>query len=276
MEDFHNHLHAPTSDQLRNYTPLKSNLNLKLGIKKTIFLTLVPFLIAIISISVYLHNSKRFVENGLAGSIAKKAEQSPTTEVSLQITITPSPQPSNNSIPENWLLKKSSTCGITLGLPPVEEPYVIPRDPNTKPSATDDEGNIWMYEDIEADFFMFDRLVRAIFKDPQDPGSGYVSSAVEFYCSRNTAETDVASLENQLSENLRQNFSVVKIKESIDDVIWNRPAKLIKFSGGSFGEERYILYATQNYSYIIRSFGSTTNKDINDVRDFILNTAQFE
>lgn len=276
MEDFHNHLHAPTSDQLRNYTPLKSNLNLKLGIKKTVFLILIPFLMAIISISVYLYNSKRFVENGLAGSTAKKEEEIVTPEVTYQMTPTPSSEPLNNSIPENWLLKKSSTCGITLGLPPVEEPYVIPRDPNTKPSATDDEGNIWMYEDIEADFFMFDRLVRAIFKDPQEPGSGYVSSAVEFYCSRNSAENDVASLENQLSENLRQNFSVVKIKESIDDVLWNRPAKLIKFSGGSFGEERYILYATQNYSYIIRSFGSTTNKDINDVRDFILNTVQFE
>lgn len=274
MEEFYKHLNENKAPEL-NFTPLSGDFIKKSRLKKILLFTIIPFIFAGVAISIYLFNLNRFTEKGETGSIYKKAVEAKKINENTAVSPTPTLSPTPGVIPSNWTVKKSNTCEITMAIPPAEYPYIIPRDPNTMPSATDDEGKFWIYEDLESDFFMFNRLNRAIFKDPQNPGAVYVSSAVEVYCMPNEKSLGVNDIEKQISESLISNYSVVKIKESIDDVFWGRPAKLVKFTGGSFGDERYILYATSKRAYVIRAYGSSNDKDLNDVRDFILNTIKF-
>ena len=273
MEDFFKHTPNYSSSRL-NHTPLPSHLHKKHISKKIFFLSLIPFFFACVSILGYIYLSRSFKEDGLTGGTAQKNNGNLTAKNAVSI---PTPTPTKGIIPPDWLIKKSSSCEMTISMPPAIEPYVIPRDPNTAPSYLDDEGKFWVYEDIETKFFMFNRLNRAIFKDPEAVGVGYVSAAVEVYCMPNDEGYTAETLEKKLIDNLAENFSVVSITESIDDVVWGYKAKLIKFTGGNFGDnkEQFILFATQKRGYIIRATGATQNRDIIDVRSFILNSLVF-
>lgn len=263
--------------EVKNFTPLPARFFKYKAFKKAFFLASIPFVFFGVLVAGYIFLVRNTADLGSTGSTSisqtpKILENQANESNSQGASVTPVAK----SVPTDWLIKKSESCGLKMAIPPAQEPYIVENDPNTLPSSTDDEGKLWIYEDIDAELFTFKRLSRAIFKDPQNLGGGFVSSAVEVYCMPNTNAYTSETLENSLSESLADNLSVVKIKESIDDIVWGYPVKFIRFSGGSFGNERFVLFATKKYGYLIRSYGESTNKDITDVRDFIYNTLQFE
>lgn len=270
MSDHIDHLHHHGVDK-ESFTPLPKHVHNIKKWKRYFFFSLLPLLVVLISAVGYLQYRELSKEKGSIG----------TTSDVIQPTQTPVPsfvyQPKNNtSVPIDWELNKSQTCGISLFTPPAEEPYIIPRDPNTLPSARDEEGNYWIYEEFDAELFMFRHLVRAIFKNPEALGSGYVSSAVEIFCANNESGYTTDSLMKKLETDLDDNFSIVQIKETIDDTRWELPVKIVRFQGGMFGNEQYYLFATQTHIYLIRAYGMSSNIDVTSVRDQIFFNLGFE
>jgi len=179
-------------------------------------------------------------------------------------------------VPADWSNQRAPNCGLTFRIPPAEEPYMIPRDPNTPPSSLDDEGKYWIFEEYPSRLFLFENLIRAIFKNPELPGSGYVSSSVEVMCSMNIGDYTTDSLFVAIQNDLLKNFSVVKMKTSGNANLWDREVKTATFEGGTFGMEQYYIFATPSHIYMIRQIGETTNADISAVATQIFQSIEFE
>lgn len=252
------------------YTPLPDHIHKVRRWKRIVFMSLVPIVIVIVGGLVYMRYQEYLTQKGSIGTISDK----------IPPTSTPIPSVTPNEIitgvPMSWSLKKSQTCGISLSIPPAEEPYIIPKDPNTAPSAADEEGNYWIFEQTDAELFMFKQMARAIFKNPEKPGSGYVSAAVEIYCDENTEGYSTDELMKSLETDLDDNFSVVKVREILDDQKWSLPVKMVRFQGGTFGNEQYYLLATESHIYLVRSYGESVNPDITGIRDQIFLQLRFE
>ncbi len=189
---------------------------------------------------------------------------------------TPTRAIEDGGVGPNWTRQLNTECGTTFFVPPAQEPYLIPRDPNTLPTATDDEGKFWIYEDNQSNLFMFNHLARVIFKNPEIPGSGYVSAAVEVMCAENTERYSTESLFVKIQNDLLQNFSVISLASSGEASLWNREVKTAVFKGGTFSNDTYYLFATNSHIYLIRSTGETSNPSVQQVRDSILLNLGFE
>jgi len=252
------------------FTPLPEHIHKVRRWKQILFMSLVPLTIVIIGFLVYMRYQEYLAQKGSIGTVSD--EVLPTS------TPIPSVTPAEiiTGVPMDWSLEKSQTCGIYFSIPPAEEPYLIPNDPNTPPTGTDEEGNYWIYEQTDAELFMFKHMARAIFKNPERVGSGYVSAAVEVYCDDNTAGYTTDTLMKTLETSLDENFSIVKVKEILDDQKWDVPVKMVKFQGGTFGNEEYYLLATDSHLYLIRSFGGSSNADVTTIRDQIFSQLRFE
>jgi len=183
----------------------------------------------------------------------------------------------NADIPSDWERDKSLVCNTTFRVPPAEEPYMIPRDPNTPPSSLDDEGKYWIFEDSDAQLFTLNHMTRVIFKNPELPASGYVSSAVEVYCGVNDKDLTTESFFVQIQNDLLENYSVIKLKTVGGAELWGKEVRTATFEGGTFnGNDIYYVFATNTNVYMIRTFGETANTDIQSVRDQILLGLTFE
>lgn len=181
------------------------------------------------------------------------------------------------NIPADWSRHNSLTCNATFRVPPAEEPYMIPRDPNTPPSSLDDEGKYWIFEDTSTKLFDLNHMARVIFKNPELPASGYVSSAVEVYCADNTGKFTTESFFAQIQNNLLENYSVIKLKTVGGAELWGKEVRIATFEGGTFdADDMYYVFATNSNIYMIRAFGETASADIQAVRDQILFGLQFE
>ena len=178
-------------------------------------------------------------------------------------------------IPGNWTKEQSETCGLIIPIPLPEEPYIIPRDPNTSPSGTDDEGKHWIVEEYQTSLFMLKYLTRAIFKNPEIADHGYVSSAVEVYCADNSQQFTTEALFTQMQSDLLENDSAVKLGGVGGARIWGKEVRTATFQGGIFGEDLYYIFATKSHIYMIRAFGDSANQDVQAVRDQIFQNLQF-
>lgn len=252
------------------FTPLPDHVHKVRRWKQIFFMSLIPIAVVIVGGFMYMKYQEYLSQKGSIGTVIDQLPPTATPIPSVTPTVV------ITSLPRDWSLKKSQTCGVTFIIPPAEEPYIIPNDPNTPPTGTDEEGNYWIYEQTDAELFMFKDMARAIFKNPERSGSGYVSAAVEVYCASNTDKYTTDTLMKTLETSLDENFSIIKIKEILDDQKWDMPVKLVRFQGGTFGNEQYYLLATDSHLYLIRSFGGTSNTDIIAARDRIFSQLRFE
>ena len=189
---------------------------------------------------------------------------------------TPTRVVEDGGVGPDWTRQLNTECGTTFFVPPAQEPYLIPRNPNTPPTATDDEGKFWIYEDNQSTLFMFNHLARVIFKNPEIPGSGYVSAAVEVMCAENIDGYTTESLFVKIQNDLLQNFSVISLASSGKASLWDREVTTAVFKGGTFNDDMYYLFATNSHIYLIRSMGETSNPSVQQVRDSILLNLGFE
>ncbi len=255
-----------------NFTPLPKHLHHKSAQRNLFFLSLVPFLTIVILTIAYFQYQRIQEEKGSIGSIQDRSTPTPIVSTqSAQLDPTPA-----TSLPQSWSLRTSNRCGVSFGLPPAEEPYIVPRDPNTPPATIDDEGKFWMFEEYDSELFLFNTTTRMIFKDPSNPGEGFVSASVEVYCKENDEKLSTESLLEKLHQDLDENVSIVKISETLDDTRWGQPVKAVRFQGGVFGNEQYLLLATPSYMYLIREYGQSTNPDVTTVRQQIMDMISFE
>ncbi len=257
-------------EDTETYTPLPAHVHKVRRWKQIFFMSLVPLAIIVVGLVVYMRYQEYLAQKGSIGTISD--EIAPTATPIPTVT----PTEIITGVPMDWALKKSQTCGISLVIPPAEDPYIIPRDPNTQPSATDEEGNYWIFEESDAELFMFKHMTRAIFKNPERAGSGYVSAAVEVYCDDNQEGYTTDELMVSLETSLNENFSVIRVKEILDDQKWGTAVKMVRFQGGTFGNEQYYLLATNSHIYLVRSFGGSSNTDVTAVRDQIFSQLRFE
>jgi len=257
------------------HTPLPSHIHQTSHLKRIFFISLIPVVVLGIGVGAYLQY-QTYLQN-LSGQIGSTSDEHPPTATPVAtLSATLAPYVGSAKIPSDWTLKKSQTCAISIPIPPAEEPYIIPRDPNTRPSALEDEGKYWIFEELDTKLFKFTEMGRAIFKNPEQTGTGYVSSAVEVYCSTNDAGYTTGSLMDELQKDLSDNFSVISVKEVLDDTRWDRPVKVVRFRGGTFGNEQYYLLATETHIYMMKAFGETNDPDVIAVRDEIFNTLRFD
>ncbi|MDA1316868.1 MAG: hypothetical protein O3B87_02470, partial [bacterium] len=211
----------------------------------------------------------------LLASTNENEQPSPTATV-------PPTEPSPSTMVEqsevglDWKRQLNNECGVTFFIPPAEEPYLIPRDPNTPPSPSDDEGKYWTYENYPSNLFMFNHTARVIFKNPEAIGSGYVSASVEVMCAKNTEKFNTESLLEKIKSNLLENFSVVSVASSGDGQLWDRNIKTVVFSGGSFNNDTYNAFATNTHIYLIRYTGESANATVNEVRNTIFHRLGFK
>lgn len=259
-----------------NYTPVPKSIHRRNPFKKMVFLSLIPIFIIGVSVLIYFQYKNYLNKlDGSTGAIYVKA--SPT--VTPKVSIPPTASPFNFDIGElaGWqTMSGGEFCPVSMPIPPAEEPYIIPRDPNTKPTIDEDEGRYWIFEEADADIFEFKHMVRAIFKSPDKPTAGYVSAAVEVYCSPNTDSLNSRDFANNLQKSLEENYSIVRVQEIIDDILWGQDVELIRFRGGDFGEEQYALLTTPGYAYLIKNYGETSNPDILNVRNEIFKRVRFQ
>lgn len=256
------------------YTPLPKELKPNnshhewLHVPIVIFFGLVIVVVTLIG-GWYLYNNI-----GLLSSLTMQQNTPPLPSPKQQPT--PTLTVEQGGVGEDWVRQYNQICNITLFIPPAEEPYLIPRDPNTIPTATDDEGKFWIYEESPQSLFMFDHMVRVIFKNPETLGSGYVSAAVEVLCAPNDQGYSTESLFVKIQNDLLQNFSVISLVSSGEEEVWGRTVKTAVFAGGSFGNETYYLFATDEYIYMIRPIGESNNSLVQQVRDAIFLNVRFE
>ncbi len=221
-----------------SYTPLPEHIHPKSQLKRFFLFSLIPLFILRIGVYAYFQYQSYLTNlEGSIGSISDEAPPSVTPIATLSATL--APYAGNKTIPADWKLQQSKECGVSLPVPPAEEPYIIPRDPNTPPNALEDEGKYWIFEELDTQLFTFKQLARAIFKNPEKPGAGFVSAAVEIYCAQNDGKYTTATLMKQIESDLEENLSVISVKEMIDDTMWGFPVKVVRFQGGTFGNEQY-------------------------------------
>lgn len=238
---------------------------------------MMPFVLTALFTIGFFQYQRTMVQEGAIGSSRDDISATPQPVATASATIVPSatPVPTQVSIPRTWSVKRSA-CGVSFPIPPAEEPYIVPPDPNTPPSFEDDEGKRWVFEEAPSEMFLFTQLSRAIFKDPTVTRATYVSGAVDVYCLPNTQKLTTDGLYRKLDADLTGNYSVVKIRESLDDTQWGIPVKKVRFQGGAFGNEEYYLLASAKYLYMIRVYGESTNPDVISARDMIFATLSFQ
>ncbi|MBP9690791.1 hypothetical protein KBD81_01785 [Candidatus Woesebacteria bacterium] len=257
------------------FTPLPAHIHKPSHVKRIFFFSLIPLFI--LGIGVYAYFQYQSYLTNLEGSIGSISDESPPTVTPVAtLSATLAPYAGNKTIPSDWKLEKSKNCAVSMPIPPAEEPYIIPRDPNTPPNALEDEGKYWIFEELDAQLFTFNQMARAIFKNPEKPGAGFVSAAVEIYCAVNDGKYTTASLMKKIENDLVENISVISVKETIDDTQWGFPVKVVRFQGGTFGNEQYFILATSTHLYMIKSFGESSNPDIVSVQDEIFGKLRFE
>ena len=251
----------------KNHTPLPDHLTFKRHSNVKMFLVFFFVFVVLVVVGVgrwYQVNSQN--EEGITVLPSKNAAASPSAALDKDL-----------DIPSDWGRDKSLVCNTTFRVPPAEEPYIIPRDPNTPPSSRDDEGKYWIFEDADAQLFTLNHMARVIFKNPELPASGYVSSAVEIYCTENTEKLTTESFFVKIQNNLLENYSVIKLNPVGRARLWGREVRTATFQGGSFdAKDIYYIFATAKHAYMIRSYGETANTDIQAVRDQILLGLTFE
>lgn len=265
--------HSPT----RNHTPLPDDLIEKRHANVKILLAFFCLMIVISVVAVGAWYIYHFYNTPLI-QINSENDESLTILPSKISAVNPSIENTDKGeIPTSWSSKKSIECNTIFRIPPTEEPYIIPRDPNTPPSSIDDEGKYWIFEEYESPLLMLKNVARVIFKNPEFPGSGYVSSAVEIHCAKNNQDFTTESFFVKIQNDLLENYSVIKLKTMGGTKLWEREVRIAKFQGGTFDEnDIYYIFATESHIYMIRLFGETLNSDIQTVRDQILLGLQFE
>lgn len=259
-----------------NSTPLPAHLMPhKHGINDMFHMPIVLFFAIVIVVVTLLGGWYLYTNAGLIPSSTPQQAAKPTATLPPS-SPTPTRTVEEGGVGADWTRQLDSDCGVTLFIPPAQEPYLIPRDPNTPPSATDDEGKYWIYEKNDVNLFLFKRMARVIFKNPEAPGSGYVSGAVEVMCAPNTEKYTTDSLFVKIQEDLLQNFSVISLASSGGANLWGRDVKTAIFQGGSFNDDTYYLFATDSHIYMIRRTGESSNSEVQQVRDNILLNMEFE
>lgn len=259
-----------------NFTPIPSSFRIKESRKSSKILFFIAlFIIGILVFGIFqrwgIVPTQFLQANDKKVTIYKLfASESPTPEISTQPI-----QVSDDYI--GWSRKTSNICSMGIRIPPAQEPYMTPRDPNTLPSIQDDEGLYWVYDEFETKFFMMSHAVSVIYKNPQRPGSGYVSSGIDVYCAPNLNKFTSDIFFNTLQNNLIENYSIVKIASSIKTQMWGKDVWQVTFSGGSFNSrDVYYIFASRKNIYMVRGYGESENQEVINMRDKIMQSMEFK
>jgi hypothetical protein len=184
----------------------------------------------------------------------------------------------NIGLPLNWITKTSAMCNVDFPLPPKEEPYYHPLDPNKTPSLTDDvgSGRYWQFEERENSMFQFTHVATARYANDSEL-SGYISGAVQVFCAKNTDSYDSKQALNQLNFFLAEGQgSVVKIISSNKTTQWNKEVYELTFEGGMFdSNQKHYLFTTSSNWYLVTKIIKTQTETIKDTTNQIFNNLKF-
>ena len=204
-----------------------------------------------------------------------------------------SPQPTPQSsaqLPDDWVFKTSSTCNVSIPLPPKKPPYYSMCDPD-KESCTglsfnetfyDDSksGRYWQFEDFPLDFFFTKNTSWVIFRGEYEGGGEYTPAGiVEVRCAPNNQNYDTDALlskfESDLIKDNQQLQLTRKIKDQKEINLWGKKVIFIILDEGSYGEFNYYLFATTKYIYMVYKAAGSKTQSVIDNTDQIFNNLQF-
>lgn len=200
-----------------------------------------------------------------------------------------------SNLPMGWTYKSSEKCNVDFAIPPKQEPYYYPSDPNVRSGVTGEQGSgrFWDFPRGSSyphllsklpswDDTNFDIQAMAAFASPEE-ASGYVSQAVAVSCIPNNGQFAtnaelITSLELQLNE---YNTSTEEkggmqpatytIKANQPTQRWGQDVVDLVVAAGDSGENSsestYTMFVTPKNIYEIRVFGATED-------DFVIQTGK--
>lgn len=236
--------------------------------KKNGYGLLTLLLVAFIALVMGAAGGYFFGMQGGVDGLGMKPEPTPTpTEVLAEDEM---PEPTTAllpNLPANWRYQQSDACRVSVPLPPKEEPFYIPDNPDTPP-AVNDEGGWWQYEahgsDNPNDAF-FDNQAIAVFKNPDAPGSGYVPGLVQVMCGPNTqrytTQEYIAAYGKQFTDGT---FSGLEFVPGSEVSMWDRQVTPVTITGGMYSGELEYFFATPTTLYRVRTVTMSTNTIIQD------------
>lgn len=183
------------------------------------------------------------------------------------------------TLPSGWTYSKSSPCNVLIPLPPKEEPYFIPDNPNTPPSV-DDEGGWWQLEergsDNPTDQFFTGQVI-AIFRNPNAMGSGYVPGLVQIFCGPNrenyTTQGFVTDYGKQYTDGT---FEGLDFSNQGEINLWGKKVNRASITGGMYSEDDLeYFFATPESLFQVRKVSLSKLQIIKDATEKIFENLQF-
>lgn len=220
-------------------------------------------------------------------------------------TVTPTSDETTETtslIPSGWTLQNNGECAVKLPIPPKEEPFYKPYDPNKQPSVTADvgSGRFWDFPRGVVYPNLLSKLPNGYETHKQTPtayateaeASGYVSSAIIVSCIPNTNSVDNQEMLNMLNQGLqnynqenteRMGATRYTIKSSKETNRWNNNvydftmSEYFKNPGGQpfTNSVEYTMFATPSFIYEIRIMGATNDSFVKDTAQKIFDNLQF-
>jgi hypothetical protein len=162
----------------------------------------------------------------------------------------------SSQVPEGWQAYFDPSCNVTLPVPPREEPYIVPENPNGESNF--DEGGYWQVNSsplqAEAGQY-FSHSAHVIFSNPEGLGGGYAPGYINVSCADNveqmTLETTVESYSNFIEDSVQIDEDFYVVDEG-REVLWgNRVARLSYRGGMADPQDKVYLLTTPQRIYLV-------------------------
>jgi len=213
------------------------------------------------------------------------------------VTSSPAPVTSPNldesDIPDDWSYQTNGECAVNFPIPPKIKPYFQPRDPNSQPSVTNEEGSgrFWdfprgvVYPNLLSKVAQYESTKQAgTVYATVDEASGYVSQAVSVSCAPNSKFNNNADLISALSlaideynksdkeKGMQPNTYTITSQKSVNR--WNKQVTDLVVAEGNQNSE-YTLFITPQYIYEVRVFGATQDNFVQKTAQKIFDNLKF-
>lgn len=210
--------------------------------------------------------------------IASSSSTTPTPQptVALSPTTMPisvAPTTTTNDLPTDWTTKTSSTCKVTLSIPPKKAPYYIPKTTQ----GINDEGRYWLFEErANTGDALFTHLVNAYMGNPSELGNDYLSGSVNVLCGPNTSNYTTSSLVTAYEKRYTDGtYSGLTIKEKETVSLWNKDVTKLIIAGGMFDEYPSYLFATPTHVYMITTLSKSENPFVKQTTQKVFENLKF-
>ncbi len=181
-----------------------------------------------------------------------------------------------NQISAEWTLQTTDLCGVTIPIPPKQEPYYSFSYPED--GAATDNGRFWQFEDqAESTLYLFKKSAMAVFSFESGPSNGYTPGLISVHCADNTSGYTNETLLAAMRDNFQENYPESGIKiASVVNNRWGREVLDVRLSyAESDAVDTATIFATPQYIYYVYLKSDSSNPGVVDTANKIFEDLQF-